>query len=241
MKTLLEDRFAPITSTAGFWEAPLEEVEATLYQWSHSLNRRTSKLALADPFPEILHRLEPLTIPLLQRELLIGTASSWTAYFNNSLSGTDAFGPVSHLCQLLKCRGAIVSCAPHTIRFKDGKADGGRFGIIRFELYGAEQTEWLNCIRSVCLASDIGGWTFQAAGQVQPFEQVERYAARRKTDRFTAEMLEEYCLALGIRYFDPGYYQGGSILFEANRPMPPERSRSLTLEELQRERKIKPA
>jgi hypothetical protein len=43
--------------------------------------------------------------------------------------------------------------------------------------------------------NDGGKWIFATRGNVQPFERVERYKAGRIRDRFTDELLEEYCQA----------------------------------------------
>lgn len=51
-----------------------------------------------------------------------------------------------------------------------------------------------------------------AQGEVQPYEQTENYGKRKIVDRFTPEMLESYCAALGIELFNPGFYGEQSLL-----------------------------
>jgi hypothetical protein len=41
---------------------------------------------------------------------------------------------------------------------------------------------------------------------IQPFEQTERYGAKRLVDRFTSDMLADYCRALGNELFDESFY-----------------------------------
>lgn len=253
MKLLLDDRYAPITSSAGFLEAPLEHVAAVLARWHRTLHYTLINgplptsldpvvLALApdvpDPegyltvthlnerFPEVLHRLEPLQAPGRGRELLVSTRSAWTAYFENSIGGTDAFGPISFLSQGLKCRGLIVTCVPHTLKRKES-ASAGRYGAVQFELYGPERTEWLNLVRGVSAMNDGGPWRFDAIGTVQPFERSEQYTARRVRDRFTPEMLEGYCQAVGVDYFAPEFYGAESVLMEPHPAWKPTRIESL--------------
>jgi hypothetical protein len=54
--------------------------------------------------------------------------------------------------------------------------------------------------------NDGGSWLFSADGLEQPFEEPTRYNARRVVDRFTDDMLERYCRALGIGLFDEAFY-----------------------------------
>jgi hypothetical protein len=74
-----------------------------------------------------------------------------------------------------------------------------------FDLFAPEPRAWLNYERSVGVIND-GRWTFVSEGTVQPFESIERYAAKRVRDRFDAELLEKYSAALGIRLLDPTFY-----------------------------------
>jgi hypothetical protein len=64
----------------------------------------------------------------------------------------------------------------------------------------------------VSVRNDVSGWEFVAEGAVQLFEQVEKYREPKVVDRFTPEMLESYCDALGIELFDPTFYGGSSLL-----------------------------
>ena len=60
--------------------------------------------------------------------------------------------------------------------------------------------------------NDVRGWKFDQLGAVQDFEQADRYAAKRIAERFTPEMLEEYCRALGIELFDENFYGGAGFV-----------------------------
>jgi hypothetical protein len=79
-------------------------------------------------------------------------------------------------------------------------------------LDGPHKTEWLNEIRHVSARKDGRPWKFFQRGEVQPFEQVEHYENKHIRDRFTLEMLESYCAAVGIRAFDPSFYGPKSFL-----------------------------
>jgi hypothetical protein len=79
-----------------------------------------------------------------------------------------------------------------------------------------------------------GYWTFDTAGQQQPFERPERYAERRIRDRFTPDMLRSYLAALGIRAFDEDFYMpdGEALLIEKDIPLY-RRERAWTFEDVQ--------
>jgi hypothetical protein len=106
----------------------------------------------------------------------------------------------------LKCRGLAVTCIPNT--------------AVRFELYAPEKREWLNLERSIAAVNDYGKWTFKVTGSVQPFEKTERYKAKAVKDRFTPELLEEYCAALEIRLFDEDFYGPPGLLIDICDPLP---------------------
>jgi hypothetical protein len=80
------------------------------------------------------------------------------------------------------------------------------WGHTFFALYGPTDTDWLNRIRHVAVFNDVSGWTFDEDGEVQPFEEPENYERRRIRDRFTSEMLERYCRALGIELNQAEFY-----------------------------------
>ncbi len=231
MKTLLDDRFAPITSRVGFIGAPLSAVGAALRDWRRSLGAEVAVLPVSERFPAVLHRLEPLTLADKQRELVLTTGSSWTAYFDNLANGPDPFGPVSYLSSTLECRGLMVTCVPHE-HVVEGSGARGRYGAVQFEMFGPEPTEWLNYVRTISAVNDGGRWVFETFGPPQRFEKSERYTARRVRERFTAAMLEEYCAALGVRYFDPEFYRPEGLLFEVRgRLEPGAKVTAMTLEE----------
>ena len=211
MRTLLSERFAPITSSIGFLELPLEEAAAGVEHWTKSLGKSGRVQHPSEGFPEVLHRLEPLTGGARPRQLLVN-AGQWTAYFDNSLRGTDASPVVGHLAEELGCRGVTIRTSPCTVGLP-GIRDG-RYGSVQFELFGPSQTDYLNYVRSVAVAFDGHRWQFVLAGTEQPFEETDFYRARRVRDRFTSEMLERYCKALGIEVFDPSFYGPAAVCFD---------------------------
>lgn len=170
------------------------------------------------PLEQSLLKMEPLTTPHRKR-LLISTQSIWTAYFDNGINGGDPFTPIGYLSQQLRCRGLAVTCVPHTL-VNDSKDARGTYGAVQFRLFAPEPRDFLNIERSIVAMNDGGKWIFETSGSAQLFERVERYKAKRIRDRFTDELLEEYCQALGIKLFDSDFYGPAGVLIEILDPIP---------------------
>lgn len=192
---LLGGRYAPITDAIGFLEADFAQVVAADTRWRATLGGYRGR-PVNGPLPSLLDALLPLTGPLL-RYVWVETAGPWTAYFDNSVLGSDTFGPVSYLAQQIGCRGVAIGYREETDR---------RGASASFNVYGPEQTDWLNVVRSVAAVQDYGRWEWSMSGTPQPFEDVAAYQRRRVRDRLTPDMLFAYCGALGIRPFDESFY-----------------------------------
>lgn len=219
MKALLNNKFAPITFTWGFVESPFSQFSEAFIQWQDRLaskfGTQTEGKSFRAPLSEGLLSLEPLTTPL-DRYLLTETRSGWTAIFSNGLRVSDVHSPVSYLPQLLRCRGLEVTCVPD--RSKDCPKDALRvYGAVVFALYGSERTDSTNRIRRVAVTNDVSGWEFTAEGEIQPYEQTGNYGKRNVVERFTPEMLESYCAALGIELFNPDFYGGECFVAHTKR------------------------
>jgi len=137
-----------------------------------------------------------------------------------ALAEAEGAKDIGYMSQRLRRRGLAA-------RFIPGLADDVPFAnthssAVGFKLYAPEAREWLNLERSVSAVNDYGKWTFEATGSVQPFEKPDRYQARAVKNRFTPEMLEEYCSALGIRLFDGEFYGPAGNLVKIGDPLPPE-------------------
>ena len=203
MRTLFEDRFAPITSTAGFLKLPFDRAVSALVGWRRGLGTSVTVSEKRDPFPAVLCSLEPLTGGAYPRELLVEAAGGWTAYFDCGLQGTDAVPVISYLSKLVACEGLAIAAIPHTVD-SDGRT--GRMGSVHFQMFGPVKTGFLNFVRVVAVDYDGQRWVFTTHGTEQPFEEPDAYRSARVRDRFTSDMLERYCLALGLRAFDPAAY-----------------------------------
>ena len=208
MSPLLNNDFAPVTFRFGFVEASFRSLCDAFEHWRTGINAKSSLetefTTIVAPLPTALLSLEPLTTPL-DRYLLVETRSNWTAVFANGLRVNDVFSPVSYLPLVLKCRGLEVGCAPDLS--KSGRKDSVRlWGHVLFALYGPTNTDWLNRIRYLSVSNDVDGWSFSESGEVQPFEEPDGYKQKKIQKRFTIEVLERYCRALGIELNEADFY-----------------------------------
>ncbi|PPH59611.1 hypothetical protein C5C93_08425 [Rathayibacter toxicus] len=66
-------------------------------------------------------------------------------------------------------------------------------------------------MRAIELIKD-GRWSLDLSGDPLPFEDLEAYKNRRVAERFTPDMLNDYCAALGLCPFDDDFYPGPCFL-----------------------------
>jgi hypothetical protein len=208
---LLDQKFAPVTFSLGFVEAPFQTYCEAFVSWWKEISVEFEKVSFEDVLPQALLRLQPLQTPQ-NRYLLVETKSQWTAVFNNGLRTADVSSAVGHICKVLKCRGLEVRCVPDRSHLESKKDALQIYGDTQFNLVGPQATDWQNRVRTVRAMNDGGTWKFISEGTVQPYEQVESYKKKRIVDRFTSEMLASYCAALGINLFDIGFYGPASML-----------------------------
>lgn len=211
MKLLLNNELAPITFCWGFLQAPLETITESLTQWRLSLGKKMTCTSINDVLSKALLNLEPLSAPP-HRELLFSTQSTWTAYFNNPIIGGDPFSSISYLAENMNCWGITIKCAPNM---------GNSYGAVGFTLFAPEKREWLNEERSILAMNDGGRWKFFTRGKELEFEQTEQYKQKRIADRFTSEMLEEYCAHFDIDLFNPEFYGTEGRLIVTHNAAPP--------------------
>lgn len=238
MKTLLNDRFAPITSSIGFLRLDIDAVVMSLTEWRRNVvPGGVNSEELNGGFPECLHALEPLTGGVVPRELLVEASDGWTAYFDCSLRGTDAATPIGYLSRTVRCQGLAITAVPHTIGLRGVK--NGQMGSVQFEMFGPRQTEFLNYVRTIALSYEGSRWVFETNGAEQWFEELDAYTSRKIRDRFTTEMLERYCKALDLDVFDAAAYGPRAVLI-CSRVEVPAGGYVMTLDEVQQWLEIVP-
>lgn len=114
---------------------------------------------------------------------------AWTLILSNGPSGTDVGLLPSQAAREMGCRALRVVCV------EDGEH---RFPARVLEVFGPEGSPPLLFVRSIVAAKDGARWVFETSGEPLAFERVQEYKRRRKTDRFTCELLYEYLRALGV-------------------------------------------
>jgi hypothetical protein len=159
-----------------------------------------------------------------RRYAFVATDSAWTAYFDNGWRGTDAFPPMSFLARELGCRALRVVA---------------RSDAALLEVYGPDDTEWLNVERAVGAVLDGDRWSFVDQGAPLPFEDDSRYAARRIRDRFSLDTLDEYAVHLGVRPLDDDFYVTPAFVLSRRRA-PYRDQREYSLEEARAAESIPP-
>ena len=237
MRTLLSERFAPTTSSMGFLRLEFDRAVRALADWRSELHEAVSVSELSVGFPEALLTLEPLVGGARPRELLVEASGGWTAYFDCLLRGTDAVSAIGYLTRRVGCYGLAVRTVPHTLGLKGTKH--GRYGSVQFEMFGPDLLKFLNYVRTIEVTHDGSRWVFGADGEEQPFEETRAYEARRVRDRFTSEMLERYCQALGLDVFDPAAYGPRAVLVTSQVEIPPD-GHVMTFDQVQRWLEIVP-
>jgi hypothetical protein len=211
MERLLGGRFEPVTDSFGFLRAPLPGLAGFFDRWLNGLRPTVHRAFQA----ELATALGQLGNGRDSRVLLAETRSEWVAVF---VDRRDSFlSEVYHPVRTIPCRGLCVRWFPHTI---DQDRQQGHYGAVTFQTLADHPTDFLSVERSVDLGCYERGWKFSASGPVLPFEQTERYSARKIRDRFTPEMLDAYCRALGIEVFRADFYGPAFVLFQPQRAEP---------------------
>lgn len=191
MPSLL-DTWHPIAHDIGLIQAPIERLIAEFEDWQSSLGTRYQRKQIASSLADAFASLLPLA-QSKQRRLFVETRSSWVACFQNGIQGSDPFPAMSYLAGRMGVLAMRVCCAP----------DGALYPATIWEVYAPQSLggDPLGYRRSIAAANDGGRWAFHEAGERYAFEQVERYAERRKRDRFTREMLRDYARHFGVELF----------------------------------------
>lgn len=236
MKTLASEWFAPITESPGFLNVPIARAADVLLEWRRELYGTVSAREVHGGFPDMLAHLEPLNI-LRNRELLVPVAPDWTAYFDCSPGGTDSASAIGVLTLRAHATGFFIHCLPHITGPRRGQIR--RMGSVTFSMLAPFPTGRMNYVRTIQAVYSGSRWEFFLIGTEQPFEEVDRYGARKVRDRFTPDMLERYCQALGVDVFNLQAYGDSGILIES-KVVTPNPIETWTLAQVQSMRGIVP-
>jgi hypothetical protein len=202
----------PIGQSVAFVELSLHETLEHYRRWAENWEDAPSFRELGDaPLVDLLGTLPPLEMPY-RRRLLVGSTGRWTAIFDNSRGGGDPFPPASFLSGTAGVRGVAAS---HTPR------EQYAYPATQLHLFGPTGKPPLMYVRTITAGIfDEGRWQFEVRGTPQPFEDLQRYKARRVQDRFDRALLLEYLEALDIRADDADWYRRGVLVTDGGKWKP---------------------
>ncbi|QHC56602.1 hypothetical protein [Rathayibacter tanaceti] len=112
--------------------------------------------------------------------------------------------------------GAFLAGGISVATQKATTGERARFGARQFVVHRPDPDRsagLAETIRVIELTQD-SRWTFHTYGDPLPFEEVSAYTNRRIADRFTPEMLADYCATYGLHPFDDDFFPGPSYILE---------------------------
>lgn len=189
MKTSTLEWWWPVTHDVGLIKSHIDAVAAARTKMYQNSGLEVFSTPLRGSLHDCLSRLEPLS-PAPTRELFLTTTFGWTAYLAGGCRGSGPFLP---MCQLSNALGvtALRACvSPRTALYP----------AVILEVFDTAQAggDPNGRRRSIAAVNDGGRWVFEQSGTPFAFEDISMYAARRKRDRFTPDMLAFYLKNLGI-------------------------------------------
>ncbi|MGE3465514.1 MAG: hypothetical protein AB7J13_01160 [Pyrinomonadaceae bacterium] len=198
----------------GFLEVEFETLLDAVAAWTKSLFFDVHMIPVGNDLAAMMLLVEDRTVPM-ERYLLTTTQSGWVACFSNSLGG-DVTSLVGYMSETLYCAGVEIVAVPSQGKLRPGQV---HYPACQFTLYSGKVINCSNVERSVVCMDDGGRWIFETDGQVQSFEETNKYSEPRIRDRFTIDMLERYCRALGIDPFERSFYGERGLLFRFSNPI----------------------
>lgn len=206
-------KYAPVTAHLAFIEAPATTC-------ANSLLARANEVAtlwnlpwtptyrqIAGPLDSKLAALLPLPSGRHSKTLVSSTSSSWSAYIPNAYKGGDAHTEPKLLAQALQTRAVITVLA-------DGRTP---HDPVSFQFVVHDFRDGVANSRIVYLHKE-SKWEFRQSGHALPFENVKIYDSPKVRDRFSVDLVEAYCCALGITLFDPDFYWGDGFVIQSYLP-----------------------
>lgn len=227
--SLFDNRLAPLTYSIGFLNAPIDTVRQAFLTYLARLGPQS--FSLPGSLEDNLLHLQPLPLRSTPRILLTSTIhSNWTACFDGDPLGQGVAQKIAFVSRNhLKVRGYFVGCSlPSSVATE---SLGGR----HFRVLGPEYP--LGEGRSIDLIeTNPGRWYFEVGGDPQPYENLDAYTNRRRTQRLTDTMLLDYTAAVGLHPWDEDFYTTPTYLITNTEPP----LLSYTLEQAQTELGIPP-
>jgi hypothetical protein len=206
----LYHKYQPVTWSIGVVEAPPEAISKVIVPLYFPSSELNGIYHHNDDIEIALMQMAPLGLPV--KYLLIETIDCRTVLFSNIPSGATEL-PTWYAMTKLQVPAYCITNRPNTIS-ADRKS--GVYGGRKIENrtitnpYNKEPTFGIQVI------NDAGKWHFYRFGDKLPFENEQAYERFRKMERFTQEMLVQYCTELGIPVYDKKWYSRKWILIQGN-------------------------
>ena len=211
---------------AGFWtldgQPPLwlrSSVEEITNAWSSYVDHRARwfgattepALSISGSLAEVFDQLASAP----DSNLLLGTATGWTASFHHPTVPWFEPGAEAALDALVPCDVARFWLAPDPTAWGTAPDESRGFTYKTAprsveDFRSSRYTK--DGVRVVSLTQEDGRWTFSAGGAALPFEEVTAYQRSRRADRLTADMLSRYAAAADIPVNNPDSYNGRAVL-----------------------------
>ena len=200
MTILLGGSASPTGWSVQYVEAGFDRVLSALVEWRRGAGHQL-EVSPPRPFPQVLRDLVPFESPWT-RELVL-PCGTWTAYLNNAVDGGDLTASASVIARQLGVRWVG---AEHTLRHGPGHES------TQLWVCGPDGQPPSMYERTLAAYAEDGRWGWYEWGTALSFEDVARYQARRKRDRFDRPLLLAYLAALGIRADDDAAYGRGVVV-----------------------------
>jgi hypothetical protein len=198
----------PVTYDFGMIRSDVDTAAAMMTKLYEASGQTISTDWLSGSLGECFSLLEPLS-PAPTKELFLSAGAGWTVFYSNGARGSDPFLPMYQLSRALGVT-ALRACATRA---------GARYPAVILDVYDTPQAggNEYGYRRSLAAANDGGRWVFDQSGEPFDFEDTARYAAPRKADRFTRDMLSSYLDGLGAprlsdEVFQPNGHCEGVLL-----------------------------
>lgn len=223
MRFHFDGKIAPLLERVSFIKGDLETILNTFMNW-YAYDTDKFKITLHNEnFESLVNLAFPFQYPY--KLFLVTTKNNWVAAFSNKESGESPnFGILS------KSLNTTVVKVTAILKDYDIQTNGWGGGI--FEII--DKGEYL---RNISLLYDEK-WDFQTFGNIQPFEDPNYYNSRFAKNRFTPEILAQYCNNLKIDFFNEEFYlPAGTKAYMIEHIYPPNpQNKPITLEEAQKAR-----
>ena len=182
--TLPSSSAGPVTQEVGFINAPA----ATVAPWH--CDGLGEDWRIGQPVWQSLGdaAADLAPSPVYTRSAVV-PVDGWTLLLTNGPLGTDVGMVPSLAARELHSRAIRAVCV----------ADGeDKYSARILGVFGPDGGGPLLSRRSIAAANDGGRWVFETSGDPFPFERLDQYTRRRKSERLTPDTLYEYLRKLDV-------------------------------------------